>query len=158
MEEREKALDDTESVGSHEKKRRGKRLHTFASRQPCVISARCHVAFQCIISTGKMSDMQNQISLEPLFRCTCISPSSFSSLFLNVVISVSLSLSLSPLLPSVFSILFVRSVAADPAFVSPCCCCSYCTTVVPVTFGTRPLCGTRRCTKHFSLFHSWTTR
>lgn len=85
-------------------------------------------------------------------------PSSFSSLFLNAVISVSLSLSLSSLLPSVFSILFVRSVAADPAFVSPCCCCSYCTTVVPVTFGSRPLCGTRRCTKHFSLFHSWTTR
>lgn len=75
MEEREKLLDDTGSVGSHEKKRRGKGSHTFASRQPCVISARCHVAFQCIISAGKMSDMQNQISLGPLFRRACISPS-----------------------------------------------------------------------------------
>lgn len=37
--------------------------HTFAPRQPCVISARRHVAFQCIISAGKMPpDMQNQIS------------------------------------------------------------------------------------------------
>lgn len=49
-------------VGSHGKEPR--RAHTFALRQPCVISARRHVAFQCIISAGKMPpDMQNQISV-----------------------------------------------------------------------------------------------
>lgn len=63
----------TGSAGSHEEKHEGS--HIFAPRQSCVILARRHVAFQCIISTGKMPDMQNQIpgSGCPLRVCAVLS-------------------------------------------------------------------------------------
>lgn len=93
---------DGMNVGSREKERRG--AHTFALRQPCVISARHHVAFQCIISAGKMPDMQNQILLRSgtLLRLVRVSPpptssSPFSPFAANPAVSLHL-----PFPPSVF--------------------------------------------------------
>lgn len=74
-----------------------------------------------------MPDMQNQISLGPLFRCAC---PLFALSTMDPLVSLFLpSFSFSPSPPflslaSVFGIFFLRSVAADPAFVSRCCCCS----------------------------------
>lgn len=58
--------------------------YIFAPRQPCVISARRHVAFQCIISAGKMPpDMQNQISVRVALSLRL---SHFRRLFLSSVL------------------------------------------------------------------------
>lgn len=59
---------------------------TFAARQPCVISARHHVAFQCIISAGKKPDMQNQPRLLVPSLLLRFFLSSFSHLFSFFVI------------------------------------------------------------------------
>lgn len=107
--------DETVNVGSREKELR--RTHTFTLRQPCVISARHYVAFQCIISAGKMPDMQNQILLGHT-PSLCVSLPTTSSLFSPFAVD-SARLFSSPFLfssPSVFGISFLRSVAARSSF------------------------------------------
>jgi len=136
-----------------EKERRG--AHTFAPRQPCVISARHHVAFQCIISAGKMPDMQNQILLGR-------TPSSVRGPFPLYRLFSALSLRIRPFsfhLPFSFRLLLFsylpppigsRRIQLSCRFVAV----ALAATVAPVTSGSR----SARCTEHFSLFRSWTTR
>lgn len=126
-------------IGSPMGRSPGGRILLRRDSLQCVISARLHVAFQCIISAGKIPpDMQNQISVRVIlslrfshFRVVRLSlfslhPFPPRSLFGRLV---SPSPPPPPLLllsppASVFGILFPRSVVADPTFVSPCCRCS----------------------------------